>query len=138
MPAHGEGVQQRLGGVLVGAVAGVDDGGVDPVGGGQPVRCAGGPVADDDGVGAHGGQRLGGVLEGLALGDRGALGGEVDDVGGEPLGGGLEGDPGAGGVLEEEVDHGAAAQGGELLDLAVPDGRHLLGGVEDADGVGAG
>ncbi len=136
MPAHGEGVQQGLGGVFVGAVAGVDDGGVDPVGRGEPVRCAGGPVADHDGVRAHRGQRLGGVLEGLALGDRGALGGEVDDVRGQPLGGRFEGDPGAGGVLEEEVHHGAAAQGRELLDFAVADGGHLLGGVEDADGVG--
>ena len=63
-------------------------------------------------------QRQRGVLEALALGDARALGGEVDDVGGEPLGGGLEGDAGAGGVLVEEVDDGAAAQGGQLLDLA--------------------
>ncbi len=93
-------------------------------------------MPDDDGVGPHRGERLGRVLEGFALGDGGALRGEVDDVGGEPLGGGLEGDPGAGGVLEEQVDHGAAAQGGKLLDLALPHGRHFLGGVEDADGVG--
>src|SRR5690606_33645734 len=103
---HGEGVQQGLGGVLVGAVAGVDDGGVDPSGGGQPVGGAGGAVPDDDGVDAHGLQGLGGVLQGLALGEAGSFGGEVDDVRGQPLLGGLEGDPGPGGVLEEEVDDG--------------------------------
>ena len=122
--------------MFVGAVAGVDDGGVDPVGGSKAVGCTGCPVADHDGVRSHGGQCLGGVLEGFALGDGGALRGEVDDVGGQAFGGGFEGDPGAGGVLEEEVHHGASAQGRELLDLAVPHGGHFLGGVEDADGVG--
>ena len=34
------------------------------------------------------------------------------------LAAGLEGDPGPGGVLVEEVDHGPAAQGRQLLDLA--------------------
>ena len=72
-------------------------------------------MADDDRVGAHRLEGERGVLEALALGHAGALGGEVDDVGGEPLGGGLERDPGAGGVLEEEVDHGAAAQRGSFL-----------------------
>ena len=111
---------------------------VDPAGGGEPVRGAGGAVPDDDGVGAHRLQGQRGVLQRLALGDRGALGGEVDDVGGQPLGGGLEGDPGAGRVLEEEVDDGAAAQGRQLLDRPVGDPGHLLGGVEDQDGVVAG
>lgn len=133
--AHGEGVQQGLGGVLVGAVAGVDDGGVDPAGGREPVGGAGGVVADDDRVGAHGLQGQRGVLQGFALGNGRTLRGEVDDVGREPLGGRLEGDPGAGRVLEEEVDDGEPAQGGQLLDRPVRDTGHLLGGVEDQDGV---
>ena len=91
----------------------------DPAGVGEPVRGAAGAVPDDDGVGAHRLQGERGVLEALALAEAGALGGEVDDVGGEPLGRGLEGDAGAGGVLEEEVDDGAAAQGGQLLDRPV-------------------
>ena len=57
--AQRERVQQRLGGVFVGAVAGVDHRCVDPVGGGQPGRGAGGPVPDDDGVGADGLQASG-------------------------------------------------------------------------------
>ena len=135
--AQRERVKQRLGGVFVGAVAGVDHRGVDPVGGGQAGRGAGGAVPDDHRVGADGLQGLGGVLERFALGDRGALGGEVDDVRAQALGGGLEGDAGAGGVLEEEVDHGAAAQRRELLDLAGAHGGHFLGDVQDPDGVGA-
>ncbi len=136
--AHREGVQECLGGVLVGAVAGVHDRAVDPAGGGEAVRGAGGAVPDDDGVGAHRLQGQGRVLERLALGDGGALGGEVDDVGGQALGGCLEGDAGTRRVLEEEVDDGTAAQGRELLDRPVRDPGHLLGGVEDQDGVVAG
>ena len=104
---------------------------------GQRVRGAGGVVPDDDRVGAHRLQRQRGVLEGLALGHAGALGGEVDDVRGQPLGGGLERDARAGGVLEEQVDHRAAAQRRQLLDLAALRGGHQPGGVEDPDGVGA-
>src|SRR3712207_8265365 len=53
--------------VLVGAVAGVDDAAAHPVG--QPVRRAGGGVADDDRVAAHRLERERGVLEALALRD---------------------------------------------------------------------
>ena len=92
-------------------------------------------MPDDDRVGAHRLQGQRGVLEALALGDAGALGGEVDDVGGQPLGRRLERDPGAGGVLEEEVDHGAAAQRRQLLDRPVGEPGQLLGGVEDEERV---
>src|SRR5699024_1471430 len=69
---------------------------------------------------------------------RGALGGEVEHIGREPFGGGFERQAGAGGVLEEEVDHGASAQHGQLLDFAFGHEGHLLGDVEDADGLGPG
>ena len=52
----------------------------------------------------------------------------------EPLGGRLEGDAGAGRVLEEEVDDGLAAQRRQLLDLALLRVGHVLGDVEDARG----
>ena len=92
-------------------------------------------MADHDGVGVDGLQGLGRVLQGFALGHGGALGREVDDVGGEPLLRGLEGDAGAGGVLEEQVDHGAPAQGGQLLDLAGADLPHPVRGVQQGDGL---
>ena len=85
-------------------------------------------------VGAHRLEGQRGVLQALALGDARPLGGEVDHVGRQPLGGDLEAGPGAGGVLEEEVDHRAAAQRRQLLDGAVADERHLLGGVEHQHG----
>src|SRR5699024_9019784 len=108
--ANGERVEQRLGRVLVSAVPGVDDPRVDPPRGGEAFGRPGGAVADDDGVGAHRLQGLGGVLQGFALGDRGSLDGEVDDVRRQPLGRRFEGDPGAGGVLEEQVDDRLAAE----------------------------
>src|SRR5690606_40838995 len=77
----------------------------------------------------------GGVLEGLPLGQARALGGEVDDVRGEALGGGLEADPGTGGVLEEEVHHGGADEGGQLPDRAGLGLGHVLGGGEHGEGV---
>ena len=92
-------------------------------------------VADDDRIGAHGHDRLGGVLEGLALGYRRPLGGEVDDIRAQPLGGRLEGQTRAGGVLEEEVDNGLAPQGGQLLDGMALCGGHRLSGVENHHGL---
>ena len=58
-------VEQRLGGMLVHAVAGVEDGQAG-LGFKQPGR-AGGVVAQDDGFGAEGAQGQAGVFERLAL-----------------------------------------------------------------------
>ena len=125
----GERVQQRLGRVLVGAVAGVDHAAPHPAR--QPVRRARGAVPDDHRVGTHGLQRERGVLEALPLGHARALDREVDHIGGQPLGRGLEGDPGPGGVLEEQVHDRAPAQGGQLLDGPVRHPGQFLGGVQD-------
>src|SRR5699024_4449798 len=86
-------------------------------------------------VGAHRLEGERGVLQRLALGDARALGGEVDDVGREALGRGLEADPGAGGVLEEEVHDGGAHEGGQLADRAGLGLGHVLGGREDLEGL---
>ena len=126
--ADGERVQQRLGGMLVRAVAGVDDAGIeDP---GQEMRRAGGAVADDDEINVQRLEVARGVLERLALLERGGLGGEIDDVGREPLLGQLEAGARAGGGLDKEVDDGLAAQGGDLLDGALADRFEGAGGVQ--------
>ena len=62
---------------------------------------------------------------------------EVDHVGREPLARDLEAGARARRGLEEQVDDGAAAQGRDLLHLALADLDHVLGGVEDALDVGA-
>jgi len=115
--ANGEGVQQRLGGVLMRAVARIDDAGVEDAR--KEMRRAGGAVADHDEVNVQRLQVARGVLEGLALPQRGSLGGEVDDVRRKSLLGQLEARAGAGGRLDEQVDDGLAAQRRHLFDRAL-------------------
>ena len=94
------------------------------------MRRAGGAVADDNDVGVEGFEIFNGVFEGLAFFERGRIGGEVNDVGGETLGGELERDAGARGRFDEKVDDGFAAQGGDFFDGAFADGFELFGSVE--------
>ena len=111
--AHGVEVEERLGGVLVPPVAGVDDhAAVDPLG--NPGRHARRAVPDDHRIHADGLDGLDGVAQGLALLDRRRSGRKREHVGGHPLGCGLERHPGPGGVLEEQGGDGAAAQGRHL------------------------
>ncbi len=111
--AHGEGIEQRLGGMLVRAVAGVDDVGLEPLG--EELRRARGGVAQDDEVGLHRLEHLAGVLQRLALaeGTRGAVDG--DDVGVEAGRGQLERGARARARLDEEIHHRAALQRGDFL-----------------------
>ena len=125
---HRVGVEQSLSRVLMGAVTCVDDVGVDPSG--DLVAGPGCAVADDEGVDAHGVDRAHRVTQRLTLGGRRALAGDVDRVGAHPFAGDLETAARAGGVLEEQVDDCAAAQGRDLLDLATLHVLHLGGGVE--------
>ena len=134
--AHGEAVQQRLGRVLVPAVPGVDHvGPLDPAR--HLVRRPGRGVPDDDGVDPHGLDRLDGVAQALALLDRRAGHRQRQHVGREPLGRRLEGEPGAGRLLEEERRHHLAAQGRDLGHGAALDLGEGLRHVQDlADAVG--
>src|SRR5438445_11758161 len=92
-------------------------------------------MPDDDRVGTHRLQCERGVLEALALGHRGPAGGEVDDVRGEALGRQLERDSRSGRVLVEEIDHGTAPQGGDLLDDSGAKLPQALRDVQDPDDV---
>ena len=134
--AHGEAVEEGLGRVLVPAVAGVDDPG--PGGpAGHLVRGARRGVADDEGVDAHRLHRLDGVAQRLALLDRRVGHGQREHVGREPLGRRLEGQPGAGRLLEEEGGHDLAPQGRHLGHRAPLDLGEGLGHPQDlGDAVG--
>ena len=68
MAANGECVQQRLGGMFVGAVAGIDDAAIEFAR--QKFRRARILMAHHQYVGPHGIEGGGGVEQGLALGDR--------------------------------------------------------------------
>ena len=76
-------------------------------------------------------QRHNGVLERLALLDARPARREVHDVGAQPLGRQLEARARSSGGLVEEVQHGPAAQRGDLLDLAVGDLGERGGPVAD-------
>ena len=111
--AHGEAVEQRLGRVLVPAVAGVDHvGPLDPAR--HLVWRPGRRVPDDHGVDAHRLDRLHGVAQALALLDRRVGHRQREHVGRQPLGRRLERQPGAGGLLEEQRRHDLAAQRRDL------------------------
>ena len=115
--ADGQRVEQRLGRMLVRAVAGIDDGALDLLR--EQRDGAGGMVADDEQVRPHGVQRHRRVDQRLALLHRRGGDRHVHDVGAEALAGELEGGLRAGRGFEEEVDLRAAAQRRLLLlDLA--------------------
>ena len=81
---NGEDVEQSLSGMLVGAVAGIDDTALQMLC--QEMRRAGHGVADHYAVDAHRFDVLGGVNEALAFGEAGASRGEVDRVSAQALG----------------------------------------------------
>ena len=135
--AQGHGVEQGLGGVRVGAVAGVEHGDVGPAGLREALRRARGGVANHEGVRGNRFEGLRGVLERLTFGEGGSRGGEVGDGRAQALLGGFEGEAGAGGVLEEEVDDGLAVEHVQGAVFGF-DLRHVVGDVEDFDGFFAG
>ncbi len=82
-------------------------------------------------------QRRDGVLQRLALVDRGARGPDRDYVGGQALRGELERGAGPGAGLEEEVDDRAPPQGRHLLDVAPAHLGEALGALHDPLDVGS-
>ena len=133
---HREGIEEALGGMLVGAVAGVDHGDVEELG--EVERRAGGGVSEDNHIGAEGADVFRRVAEGFALGGAGAGAVEGDDIGAEALGGHVEGHTGARAGFEEEVDDSLAAQRGNFLHASTKDFFEGGGGGVDLIDLGAG
>ncbi len=121
-------VEQRLGRMLVLAVAGVHHRGAGVLG--DEARRADLRVADHEDVRLVGVERQDRVLQRLALVGRAA--GRLDrhHVGREPLRGELERRRRARRALEEHVHDRAAPQGRQLLDLALADGLEARGEIE--------
>src|SRR5213594_1698883 len=127
--ANREQIQQRLSGVLVLAVARVDDVGADAVA--EKQGGTGRRMADHHHVDPHRLEVFRRVDERLPLLHGAAGRGHVHRVRRESFLGELEGDAGAGGGFEEEVDDRLAAERRDLLDGTL---RHLLErlrGIED-------
>ncbi len=124
----GHEVEQGLSRMLVRPVARVDHPAAQAAG--EQRGRPGGLVAHHHHVRAHGLDVAGGVEQALTLLRARAGGGEVDDVGGEPLARDLERGPGAGGGLVEEIHHRLPPKRRDLLDLAGGDLLHGDRGVE--------
>ena len=129
--ADGEHVEQALRRVRVAAVAGVDHRNVRRDVARDEVRRARLRVAHDEHVGVHRGEVVDGVEDRLALGLAGGGDVEVDHIGGQALGGDLEGGAGARRRLEEQVEDRFAAQQRDFFHLALADVHEGFGGVEN-------
>ena len=89
MTADGKGIEQGLRRVLMAAVAGIDHRAIDLLR--EQLDSAGGMVAHDENIGAHGVERHRGVDQGLALGHGRGPRRHIHHIGPEPLSGELEG-----------------------------------------------
>ena len=134
--ADGQRIQERLGRMFVGAVAGIDHGTVHLAR--QQFHRAGSVVTHHQDVRVHGVEGDGGIHQRLALADRGRGHRHVHDVGAEPFASEFERGLGTGRGLEEQVHLGATAQRRALfVDLAV-ELDIFLGKVEQAGNIGGG
>src|ERR1044072_2690136 len=126
--ADGERVEQRLGGMFVRPVAGVDDGRVAHSR--KMCRRASHRVTHDDAVRRHGFEVARGIQQRLALADAGGGDADVDGVGGEPFGCDFEGSTSARGRLEKEIDNCAPTKRRHLFDFAAGDVAKRFRSVE--------
>ena len=132
--ADGERIEERLGRVLMRAIAGIDDRAGDfPR---QKMHRARRMVAHDENVGPHGVQGLRRVDQRLAFFHRGGGDRHVHNVRPEPLARDLERGLRAGGRLEEQVDLRAAAQHVFLLFDLAGDEDFLLRPVQQRQNMG--
>ena len=112
-----EGIQQRLRGMRVPAIAGIDDAGAGVFG--DEAGDARLLVPHDDVIDAHGLQRLHGIEHALAFDDAAAFDVEVGDVRAEAAGGDFKAGARARGGLVKEREDGLAAQGRHFLHAAL-------------------
>ena len=111
--ADGERIEQRLRGMLVRAVAGVQHRNFEALG--DEFGRAGGSVADHDAVGAHGFERANRIDQRFALFQAGGFRLEGHRIGAEARRGGGEADARARGRLEESDGDRLAAKSGQFF-----------------------
>ena len=135
MIENGARVEQRLGGMLMGAIARVDDGNLHVAR--EKMRRARGRMAHHDGVGPHRHQRVQRVYQRFALRDAGTRRRDGQRIRAEALGGDLEAHAGARGGFEEQVHDGLAAQHFEAAVAFVGKGLKKSGSFENGFNLGA-
>ena len=126
--ANGQGVEQGLGGMLVTAVARVDDRAIDLLR--QKLNRAGRVMTHNQQIGAHRVQRDGRIDQRLAFFDGRRRDRHVHHVGAEALACEFERALGAGRGFEEKIDERPAAQVAALLVDPAALSRRLFGEVE--------
>ena len=131
--AHGQGVEQGLGRMFMGAVAGVDHGAIDFSG--QKMRGARLMMAHHDDVRPHGVERDRGVDQRLALFHRTGRHRHVHHIGAQPFASKLKRALGAGRGLEKQVDQGAARERALFLLRLARHRDRLLGEIEQMEDV---
>ena len=112
-------IEQRLGGMLVRAVARIDDARLQPLR--EELRCPRRTVPQHDEIGVIGLEDFRGVLQRFAFDQTRRRRGDIDDVGAETDRRDLEGGARARARFDEEIDQRLAAQSRHLLDLAGAD-----------------
>ena len=122
-------IEQRLRGMLVRAVARVDDRNGQMAR--QKMRSAGCRVAHDNGVRPHRRQRVQRVHQGLALGDAGPGSGNRYGIGAQTLRRDLEAGARARGGFKEQVHHHAPAQNVRSLERLLRTRLKMLRPLQD-------
>ena len=132
--ANGQSIQQCLGGMLMGAVAGIDHTAIQLAG--KKFGGAGILMPHHQHVGTHGVQGAGGIDQSLALGHGRCLDAHIEHVGAQPFARQLETGLGAGGGFKEQIDQGAALQHRGLFVGTAVEGDIGLGKVEKTHDLG--
>jgi hypothetical protein len=117
--------------MLVGTIPGIDD--MCAKEAREKMWSAACAVADDDKIRIQRLEVSGGVLEGLALFERGRFRAEIDDVRAQPHGSEFETDAGAGAGFDEEIDDGFAPECRHLFDGAFTHLLEMPRGIENSD-----
>ena len=129
--ADGQHVEHALGRVRMTAVAAVDDRDLRADVLGDEMRRPRIAVAHHEHVSSHGFKVAQGIEQGFALACRGGRHVECDHVGRQALSSHFKGGAGAGGVFEEHIAHGLAAQQRDFFHGPGADLKERVGGVED-------
>lgn len=119
--------------MLVRTISSIEDRQFHPLRVSKAVCRPGGGVSYDNSIGTHRLEDEGRVFGGLTSRQGGVLHGEVDDIYGQALGGGLEEDPGARQILKEQVNDHPPIQSRELPDLMGLGCGHLLDRVKEEE-----
>ena len=124
---YGKGIQQGLGWVLVGPIAGIDNAGIDPVC--QVATGTGMGMAHHQHIDFHGENIADRIAQGFTFGYGAPVARKIYDIGRKAFLGQFKGKSGPGGVLKKKVGDGQIPQRGNFAYRAIKDLQKLIGGL---------